>query len=73
MRKTAASLWPLMRREARAQQAQNPLLASYLYASIVGHKSFSDSLCFVLANKLAEPSLGAVQFWELFSIAHAKD
>ena len=49
------------------------LLASFLHASIVGHKKFSDALSYALANKLAEPSLSAVQLWELFSQAHAND
>jgi serine O-acetyltransferase len=65
-----ASLWPRLRREAASQQKKEPLLASYLHASIIGHKKFSDALGYVLANKLAEPSLGAVQIWELFSHAH---
>jgi serine O-acetyltransferase len=70
---TIASLWPRLQREAKTQQKEEPLLASFLHASITGHKKFSDALSYVLANKLAEPSLGAVQLWELFSHAHAFD
>ena len=67
------ALWPRLQREAKAQQKAEPVLASFLHASIVGHKKFSDALSYVLANKLAEPNLGAVQFWEMFSQAHAND
>ena len=67
------TLWPRLQREAKAQQKKAPLLASFLHASITGHKKFSDALSYVLANKLAEPNLGAVPLWELFSQAHASD
>jgi serine O-acetyltransferase len=70
---STTSLWPRLRREAAEQQKQEPLLASFLQASIIGHKKFSDALGYVLSTKWAEPSLSAVQIWELFSVAHAKN
>ena len=68
-----ASLWPRLQREAKTQQKTEPLLASVLHASIIGHKKFSDALGYVLANKLAEPSLTVVQLWELFTFAYKED
>ncbi len=62
-----SSLWPRLQQEAQLQKKQEPLLASFLHASITAHKTFSESLGYVLAHKLADPNLGSVPLWRLFS------
>ncbi|MGB9152403.1 MAG: serine O-acetyltransferase [Alphaproteobacteria bacterium] len=66
-------LWPRLQREAAAQKKQEPLLAGFLHASILGHAKFSDALGYVLANKLAAPDLGALELWGLFTQAYKSD
>jgi hypothetical protein len=45
------------RSEAQADAASEPLLSSFLYASILGHSSFELALAFVLANRLANTTM----------------
>lgn len=66
-------LWPRLQREAKAQKKQEPLLAGFLHASILGHENFSDALGYVLANKLGGPDLGAVELWGLFAQIYKQD
>jgi serine O-acetyltransferase len=55
------ALWQRVRAEAKADADAEPTLASFLYSSILGHGSFEKSLCFILANKLASPTLFSTQ------------
>jgi serine O-acetyltransferase len=50
-----------MRHEAKADADAEPTLASFLYSSVLGHASFEKSLNFILANKLASPTLYSTQ------------
>jgi hypothetical protein len=54
-------LWQRIRQEAKADADAEPTLASFLYSSILGHSSFEKSLNFILANKLASPTLYSTQ------------
>jgi serine O-acetyltransferase len=50
-------LWALLRLEAERKAAEEPILGSYFYATILNHKSFADALSFRLASKLDNPMI----------------
>uniref|UniRef100_A0A7S3R4K9 serine O-acetyltransferase n=1 Tax=Dunaliella tertiolecta TaxID=3047 RepID=A0A7S3R4K9_DUNTE len=60
------AIWQQIRREAAADAAAEPLLSSFLYASILAHDSFEKSLAFVLSNRLADTTLLPTQLFEIF-------
>lgn len=62
-------LWQSIRREVEEEAADEPLLASFLYATVLNHKSLEDALAFHLAGKLESPVLPSMLIRELFSDA----
>jgi len=46
--------------------SEEPLLSSFLYASVLGHDTFEKALAFVLANRLANTTLLPTQLFEIF-------
>ena len=54
------------RLEAQEDATREPILSSFLYASILAHDSFERSLAFILANRLADSTLLPTQLFELF-------
>ena len=60
-------MWDAIRREATVDAAAEPMLSSYLYASILSHETLEQSLSFVLANKLADSTLLPTQLMEIFN------
>ena len=67
------SVWEAIREEARRDAAEEPMLSSYLYATILSHASLEQSLIFVLANKLADSTLLPTQLMEIFSDVLVED
>ena len=66
-------VWQTMCKEARADADKEPALASYLFSTILAHKSLEDALAFVLANKLKSTVLLDSQLLELFSATYRRD
>ena len=62
----AEGIWEKLREEAKQDIETEPALASYLYSTILAHKSVEDVLAFVLANKLRNNVLLDSQLLELF-------
>eukprot|EP00897_Mesotaenium_endlicherianum_P001801 jgi/Mesen1/1649/ME000135S00644 len=60
------SIWDAIRAEARLEAEREPLLSSFLYASILAHSCFERSLGFVLANRLKNATLLATQLLDVF-------
>ena len=58
-------LWQTIRREVSAEAAREPVLASFLHASVLNHKTLEDSLGFILAGKLESSVLPAMLIHEL--------
>lgn len=56
----------LYRREAERDAAAEPLLSSFLYASILAHDTFERALAFVLSNRLANAVMLPTQLFEIF-------
>lgn len=57
------------------QAEKEPILSSFLYASILSHHCLEQALSFVLANRLANPTLLATQLLDIFYdvIMHDED
>ncbi len=66
-------VWHEIREEARAEAANEPILASFLHATILNHGSLEDALSFHLAGKLASPVVSAMAVREVFDQALASD
>lgn len=62
-------LWQELRVAAQKVIEEEPLLASYVYACVLNHKSLASSLSFILANKLSDDVMPAVTVRELFDTA----
>ena len=54
------------RREAKEDAADEPILSSFLYASILSHSTFGRALVFVLANRLSDATMLATELLEVF-------
>ena len=58
-------IWETIREEVTRQTVKEPLLASFLHATILNHAVLEDALSFHLAAKLEGPSLPAMLIREL--------
>lgn len=66
-------VWQSLCKEARADADKEPALASYLFSTILAHKSLEDALAFVLATKLRSNVLLDSQLLEMFSAQYRRD
>ena len=62
-------IWRRLREEADQKALAEPILASYLHATILNHRCLEDALSFHLASKLAGPNLAAMSIREVISEA----
>ncbi len=58
-------LWATIREEVIEEIKEEPLLASFLHATVLNHKSLESSLAFLLAAKLESPVLPSMLIREL--------
>jgi serine O-acetyltransferase len=63
------AIWKKLREEARQKAESEPILASYLHATILNHRRLEDALSFHLASKLSAPTLPAMSIREFMSEA----
>lgn len=63
------NIWERLQQEARELIAREPLMASYVYACVLNHKSLSSALSYLLAHKLANYVMSAVAIRELVDTA----
>lgn len=59
-------IWASIREEAKSEAEKEPILSSFLYASVLSHDSLERTLGFVLANRLQNPTLLATQLMDTF-------
>jgi serine O-acetyltransferase len=69
----SGGVWSQLRVEAMQAAAEEPLLASYLHASILHHDKIEDALSYHLAQKLGHGDLPALQLREVIREAYAAD
>lgn len=65
----ADELWEKLLEEARLLIQREPLLASYVYACVLNHRSLQSALSFILANKISDKVMPAIAVRELFDNA----
>lgn len=68
-----SELWAAIRQQASKYAEQEPVLASFLHMTVIMHKKFEKSMAFLLANKLASPTLLGTQLTRLISEAYEDD
>ncbi|KAJ3689714.1 hypothetical protein LUZ61_018878 [Rhynchospora tenuis] len=59
-------IWEAVKSEAKSEAEKEPILSSFLYASVLSHDCFERALSFVLANRLQNPTLLATQLMDIF-------
>lgn len=65
--------WSRMRVEAATAAAQEPILASFLHATILNHESYKAALSYRLAQKLSDGEMNAMQWREVCAEAFASE
>ncbi|KAH9314328.1 hypothetical protein KI387_022955, partial [Taxus chinensis] len=58
-------IWEQLRRETKVEAEAEPALASYLYATVLVHKTMERALAFHLANKLSSSTLSSTLLYNL--------
>lgn len=66
-------IWSSIRETAVQRAASEPMLASFLHATILNHERFEDAVSFHLAGKLASSTLSAMQIREVILEAMTRD
>lgn len=66
-------IWNAIMQEAKSEVDKEPILSSFLYASILSHDCLEPALGFVLANRLQNPTLLATQLMDIFSDVIMRD
>ncbi|STO41976.1 Serine acetyltransferase [Grimontia hollisae] len=66
-------VWQAIKREAKEHSEREPMLASFFHATIIKHDSLGGALSYILANKLATPSMPAMAVREVIEEAYAGD
>ncbi|MEI7634183.1 MAG: serine O-acetyltransferase [bacterium] len=64
-------IWRHLRTEAEDEAAREPILASFLYAAVINHRTFEEALSFHLAAKLASATIHAITLRDVMMNAHA--
>lgn len=64
--KTTLTVGPINRNILSSQAEKEPILSSFLYASVLSHDCFERALAFVLANRLQNLTLLATQLMDIF-------
>ncbi|CAN1330806.1 Probable serine acetyltransferase 2 [Linum perenne] len=59
-------IWEAVQDEAKYEAVKEPILSSFLYASILSHDCLEQALSFVLANRLHNTTLLATQLLDTF-------
>ncbi|MFL0810430.1 MAG: serine O-acetyltransferase [Agarilytica sp.] len=66
-------IWYTIRNEAHKEAEQEPALASFFHATILNHDTLEGALSFLLANKLANPAISALQIREIIEDSISRD
>jgi len=66
-------VWARLRHDATALAASEPVLASFVNATILGHARLEQALTYHLAQKLGNTDVGALQVHEVFEQAYTAD
>lgn len=64
--KVVDPIWDSMREEARAAAEKDPLLAAFLYSTILNHRSLEDCIIYRICERLDHPDMQAVLLRQTF-------
>lgn len=67
------TVWPTIRDEAEAAASGEPILASFLHATILNHKTLEEALSFHLANQLHSATASSLLLREVIQEAFTQD
>lgn len=67
------SIWDEIRQDTIRQASDEPILASFLHATILNHKSFADALSYHLSSKLDSPAASPMLIREVIQQAFSSD
>ncbi|MDG6897202.1 serine O-acetyltransferase [Actinobacillus delphinicola] len=70
MASVSAEVWQILREETQIQVEAEPVLASFLYSTILKHPHLGAALSYILANKLANPIMPAIALREIIEEAY---
>ena len=70
---TTDQTWSRMRVEAATAAAHEPVLASFLHATVLNHSTFEGALSYRLAEKLADREMNAMLWREVCAQAYAAE
>ena len=59
------NVWESMRNDAQSEASKEPLLASFMHATILSHSSLERALAFHIANLLSSPAMISTQIQAL--------
>src|SRR5215831_2226457 len=65
--------WTQIQAEARREAEREPVLGSFLFASVLRHQKLEDALCVILANKLQTPDVSPILLCDLCNQAMTED
>ncbi len=66
-------VWQLIRQETERDAKSEPILASFLHATILKHKTLEAAMSFHLANRLASPAVSALLVREVLDEAFSAE
>ena len=58
--KAVDPIWDSMREEARAAAERDPLLAAFLYSTIINHRSLEECVIYRICERLDHPDMQAI-------------
>jgi serine O-acetyltransferase len=64
--KVVDPIWDSMREEARAAAERDPLLAAFLYSTIINHRSLEECVIYRICERLDHPDLQAILLRQTF-------
>ena len=64
--KTVDPIWDSMREEARAAAERDPVLAAFLYSTIINHRSLEECVIYRICERLDHPDIQAVLLRQTF-------
>lgn len=67
------AIWASIQHETRQQSLAEPVLASFLHATLLNHSTFETALSYHLANKLGSPAISALLVRDIIEEAFNQD
>ena len=73
MAESKTRIWKTLQSEVREMSEREPILASFLYATVLNHSTFEEAMSFLLASKLASPTIHSITLRDVMWRAHQED